>query len=710
MFDEIAQYIQLHEEKLKKEKEETIKVLSDEDYEKLIEQVRKGVERMRSLHFEEDPEEAIRRLSTELELKNDLGMRILQSTLQKYKAGDNALSEPEKQSLMNFLSGISSLKDKISDLEYGDEDFKKLMLSMDIINVKNCQYIYRKGCPIQNVYHVIKGEVVKVEEHTLDLKYVLNFSQAKNKLHHVIAALLLRLLIKAIPELKAVNALKKFSSVGRQKYFIDDMEPNANFLHSSKREVEISETLEIYMRKAVETFSKNDVFGEEDLLDNKVIYQTSAIAKTPCWILRVKQDIFKTQMKESVRRIKEAKAIFLYYNLPYQSKNLNYLKLKRFLTKGFKEERVKIHEEIIQQGQPADELVIIKQGDFELIKKVEYSLGYYDIQSIKESKIVLLLSTGSIAGEDGFLYGTSHSYTVKSVGGNGVVYRISTKAFESMLGNFKQDFIKMLKSRHDLIKNKIFNLKNDKKIKQTLAGGAPLNLGERRSQEEYELSRNFKYAKILPKKQFKLQLIKKKNKNTDVISAATDRYSKIPRKNGQFLQSPKQAFSDFKLRKKRKTIFDYNKAETDRRMPKKNRVLSPVVLKSKKFIERQITGMKNAEICSTQNLPSVGESDPRVGSSRPHFQQSRKCSRIPRGFSPRIERTKRNYEIRSFSPQPEVSENSEHPGLMSITGRMSHCKRFFKILGNQGSLPMLFTQSDSLGISGSKMKKILNLG
>ncbi len=57
----------------------------------------------------------------------------------------------------------------------------------------------------------------------------------------------------------------------------------------------------------------------------------------------------------------------------------------------------------------------------------------------------------------------------------------------------------MFQKRHDLIREKIFNMKDNKKIKQTLGGGAPLNLGERRSQEEYELSKHFKYAKILPK-------------------------------------------------------------------------------------------------------------------------------------------------------------------------------------------------------------------
>lgn len=87
----------------------------------------------------------------------------------------------------------------------------KLIRSMDIISFKNCQYIYRKGQAIQNVYHVLKGEVLRVEEHTLDLKKVLNVPYKRNDVKCLIAMLIRRLLIKAIPDLHAVNALKKFT-------------------------------------------------------------------------------------------------------------------------------------------------------------------------------------------------------------------------------------------------------------------------------------------------------------------------------------------------------------------------------------------------------------------------------------------------------------------------------------------------------------------
>jgi len=113
--------------------------------------------------------------------------------------------------------------------------------------------------------------------------------------------------------------------------------------------------------------------------------------------------------------------------------------------KYFKEEKVKIHEEIVIQGQPSDYLIIIKQGDFEMIKRVQYTVGYYDIQSIKDQEIVLLLTSGSIVGEDGYLYDKVNSYTVKSSWENGVIYKINTKKFESFMVEFKKDFKKLLK-------------------------------------------------------------------------------------------------------------------------------------------------------------------------------------------------------------------------------------------------------------------------
>lgn len=168
------------------------------------------------------------------------------------------------------------------------------------------------------------------------------------------------------------------------------------------------------MRKGIETICKNEVFGDEDLMNHKAKHQTTAVAKSPCWILKVKQDLFKTEMKETVRRIKEAKAVFIFYCLPNKNKAFGYMKYKDFFTKHFIECKCLIHETVIEQGSKANSLMIIKQGSFELIKKIQYKVGYYEKQAVKQSEIVLVLTPGSIIGEEGYLYGTNNSYMVRS--------------------------------------------------------------------------------------------------------------------------------------------------------------------------------------------------------------------------------------------------------------------------------------------------------
>lgn len=73
-------------------------------------------------------------------------------------------------------------------------------------------------------------------------------------------------------------------------------------------------------------------------------------------------------MKETVRKIKEAKAVFIYYSLPYKHKGFGYMKLKDFFMKNFIQEKVKIHSKIIKEGAESDRVIIIKHGTFALIK------------------------------------------------------------------------------------------------------------------------------------------------------------------------------------------------------------------------------------------------------------------------------------------------------------------------------------------------------
>lgn len=87
-------------------------------------------------------------------------MRSIQATLNRCKTGEYDMAKEERKSFLKFLSKVPMLSDKISESIYGTDTFTKLLQSLDIINLKRCQYVYRKGQPIEHVFYVIKGEIL----------------------------------------------------------------------------------------------------------------------------------------------------------------------------------------------------------------------------------------------------------------------------------------------------------------------------------------------------------------------------------------------------------------------------------------------------------------------------------------------------------------------------------------------------------------------
>ena len=80
MLDEIHEYIQKHETMLLKEKNR-LTLIPDDEYNKMIDKVKESNQRLKDVLYEDDPDEAIKRLTLELSLINDLGMRSMQETL-----------------------------------------------------------------------------------------------------------------------------------------------------------------------------------------------------------------------------------------------------------------------------------------------------------------------------------------------------------------------------------------------------------------------------------------------------------------------------------------------------------------------------------------------------------------------------------------------------------------------------------------------------
>ena len=144
------------------------------------------------------------------------------------------------------------------------------------------------------------------------------------------------------------------------------------------------------------------------------------------------------------------------------------MKFKDFFMKNFIQEKVKIHSKIVKEGTDSNKIIIIKSGTFALIKKLIVDTGYYEEHKQKEKEIIMILGPNSIVGEDGFLFGTTNSYTVKSLWSDGVIYTIDSAKFAKKMNPFKRAFIELLKRRKDIIKSKIDRFIDNKVFQQKI--------------------------------------------------------------------------------------------------------------------------------------------------------------------------------------------------------------------------------------------------
>jgi len=110
------------------------------------------------------------------------------------------------------------------------------------------------------------------------------------------------------------------------------------------------------------------------------------------------------------------------------------------------------------------------------------------------------------------------------------------------------------------LKPKFIILKKTNKVKHSLAG-PPLEDIDRRSKEEYEIHKNFKYARMFPKRQFHLQLKKKNTKKLDFLLSPNPKYNGKGSRN--LAVNARHTLSDFKLTRKTKSkMRDFSRMAT----------------------------------------------------------------------------------------------------------------------------------------------------
>lgn len=158
----------------------------------------------------------------------------------------------------------------------------------------------------------------------------------------------------------------------------------------------------LHIRRNIETINKNSIFGEEDIMKGGRVRSTTTVARTTCWLLEISKDVYNAKVKDCVKKLKEAKAVFISNWIKEFDHKLVYEKVKEFILKEFKEVMYPKGTQILTQGEKSKELIFIKDGSFTLSKATA---------SGKQSKI-LIISPGSVVGEDAFCYSNPNSYSL----------------------------------------------------------------------------------------------------------------------------------------------------------------------------------------------------------------------------------------------------------------------------------------------------------
>lgn len=132
----------------------------------------------------------------------------------------------------------------------------------------------------------------------------------------------------------------------------------------------------------------------------------TAIAKTYCWVMEIHKELYNTKIKEYVKRSKEAKADYLYKWLSKIDDKMLYERTKEFLLKEFQEIQYPKNTEIIKENQPSNNIMILKEGNFAISKKVIQPKCTKNSQLRPKLKrrqqVIMILGPNSIVGEDGY--------------------------------------------------------------------------------------------------------------------------------------------------------------------------------------------------------------------------------------------------------------------------------------------------------------------
>jgi CRP-like cAMP-binding protein len=187
--------------------------------------------------------------------------------------------------------------------------------------------------------------------------------------------------------------------------------------------------------------------------------------------MEIHKELYNTKIKDRVKKLKEAKADYLYEWLSKIDKNILYERTKEFLLNEFQEVQYSKNTEIIKENQPSSNIMILKEGNFAISKKIIQPKTAYKsplkAKLGKRQQIIMILGPNSIVGEDGFCFLQPSSYTLTCISPKCTILTIPTKKFQTRFGSLQSPLFEIFHKRQNLINSRVKLLEKFNESKTT---------------------------------------------------------------------------------------------------------------------------------------------------------------------------------------------------------------------------------------------------
>lgn len=214
------------------------------------------------------------------------------------------------------------------------------------------------------------------------------------------------------------------------------------------------------------------IVGDNAMREEGQVRMLSGMAKIDSIFLLLNHDAFDILVKEKQKKDFETLTNFIFDSIPRFREHFQFRKIVKIVGNIFHEEKYIRNKEIIREGERSEKMYIIMSGLCAMYRKIEVK-DILGMPKIKQEKI-LNIEAGGIIGEEGLLFDSDNSYTIKAI--TPVVLRAITNVnmktnFRRALPNIAEFFRKRalhIEDRYDHLKKarnyerKHFNSKIEK--------------------------------------------------------------------------------------------------------------------------------------------------------------------------------------------------------------------------------------------------------